>query len=231
MEWSHVSPGDVISLDLSNGMLQGTIHPNTSLFHLPHLEKLNLAFNDFTASEFPNGIGRLSSILTHLNISMCGFSSQIPKDITHLHKLVSLDLSYNDFDFNLRPHAFNNLFRNFTVLEELSLQGVVISSVLPTYLNISSSLKLLDLRDTAVQGKLPRNIFKHPSLEKVYLSSNSLTGQVPWEISLLPNLVTLDLSLNDNLRIQPDVFIRFLQNSTLLKEVSLANVNTVGIQW
>ncbi|KAI3809140.1 hypothetical protein L1987_25110 [Smallanthus sonchifolius] len=199
----HQSTGDVIGLNLSNGMLQGTIHPNTSLLHLPHLEKLILAFNDFTASKFPNGFGRLSSSLTHLNIATCGFSSQIPTDITHLHKLVSLYLAWNAFDFNLGPHAFNNLFRNFTVLEELSLQGVVISSVLPTYLNISSSLKLLDLRNTGVQGKLPRSVLPTylnlSSLKSLDLSNTSLVGKLPDNIFNLQHLEQLFLLGNNNL--------------------------------
>ncbi|KAL8241024.1 hypothetical protein R6Q59_014379 [Mikania micrantha] len=221
----RVSTGDVIGLDLSNGMLQGTIHPNTSLFDLPYLEKLNLASNDFTASQLPNEIGKLSGSLTHLNISGCGFMGQVPKDITLLHKLVSLDLSWSAFEFDVGPHVFNNMFKNFTFLEELVLQGVVISPVLPNYLNISSSLRVLDLRNTGLQGNLPYNIFDRQFLKKIDLSFNSLIGKIPWEISKLPNLVNLDLSMNENLRMKPDIFISFLENSTLLSEVSLADVN------
>ncbi|GKF48190.1 leucine-rich repeat-containing protein [Tanacetum coccineum] len=129
-------------------MLQGTIHPNSSPF--------NLAFNNFSGSQIPSGFGRFSNSLTHLNLSGCGLSGQVPPDIT-LHKLVSLDLSYNfvgDDDLKLEPHVFINMLRNFTNLEELSLALVNISSVLPTSLNISSSLKLLNLELTGLQGTL-----------------------------------------------------------------------------
>ncbi|GJV59762.1 outer envelope protein 61-like protein [Tanacetum coccineum] len=129
----------------------------------------------------------------------------------------------------LRPSVLNNLFLNLTHLEELSLEGINISSVLPTHLNISSSsLKLLNLRDTTLQGKLPHDIFKLQSLETLDLSDNSFSGDIPWEISLLPKLVSLHLSMFnviDYLRIQPHTFYSLLKNSTLLKDLSLSQVN------
>jgi hypothetical protein len=134
------STGDVIAIDVSCGMLKGTIHPNSSLFNLPHLQKLNLAFNNFTGSRIPRDIGRFSNSLTHLNLSNCLFSGQVPPEIIFLHKLVSLDLSsLLIIDLKLRPDVFINMFQNFTNLEELSLEGVDISLVLPTSLNTSSS--------------------------------------------------------------------------------------------
>nr|XP_043611469.1 receptor-like protein 36 [Erigeron canadensis] len=224
------STGDVIGLDLSCGMLQGTLHPNTSLFNLPHLQTLNLAFNDFTDSLLPSKIGRLSSTLTHLNISVCGFSGQVPSDVMLLHKLVSLDLSGNYF--RLEPRVFINLLQNHTSLEELSLAQVYIVSMLPTHLNISSSLKLLDLSSTGLQGNIPRYIFSLQSLEKLDLSWNGFTGEIPWEISLLPKLVSLDLSFNqyDNLSIKPHIFESLLQNSTLLRFLRLRDVN-IGLDF
>ncbi|KAJ9553239.1 hypothetical protein OSB04_017284 [Centaurea solstitialis] len=189
--------GDVISLDLSCGMLQGTIHPNTTLFNLPHLERLNLAFNDFTGSQLPPEIGRFSNSLTYFNISQCGFMGQVPSDISHLHKLVSLDLSSNYFDFRIQPHVFYNLLHNSTSLEELLLHNVNISSSLPTYLNLSS-LKSLNLRSTSLQGKLPDNLFSLQHLEKLDLAfNNDLTSQLPKvnRSTSLP-LKWLDLSFN-----------------------------------
>ncbi|KAJ0503417.1 putative leucine-rich repeat-containing, plant-type, leucine-rich repeat domain superfamily [Helianthus annuus] len=218
------STGDVIGLDLSCGMLQGTIHPNTTLFHLPRLQKLNLAFNDFTDSQLPPTMGRLSNSLTHLNISFCWFTGQVPTDISHLHKLLSLDLSMNIINFE--PHVFINLLQNLTMMKELSLKGVQISSVLPANLNISSSLKLLNLQLTGLQGNLPHTIFNLQSLEKLALSHNGLTGHIPSEISLLPKLVELDLSWSGNMLIQPHIFSILLMNSTFLRVLRLSGVNT-----
>ncbi|KAI7737362.1 hypothetical protein M8C21_028825 [Ambrosia artemisiifolia] len=231
-DWNGVtcdhSTGDVISLDLSCGMLQGTIHPNTTLLHLPHLQRLNLAFNDFINSQLPPDIGKLSNSLTHLNISYSRFTGQVPTDISYLHKLVSLDLSSNYID--LEPHVFINLLQNSTFMKQLSLAYVYISSVLPTNLNISSSssLKLLNLHSTGLQGNLPHNIFSLQSLENIDLSYNSLTGHIPSEISLLPKLVSLDLSWNtgiDNLLIQHHIFHTLLTNFTFLRDLRLDGVN------
>ncbi|PWA82935.1 Leucine-rich repeat-containing protein [Artemisia annua] len=191
------STGDVIGIDVSCGMLQGTIHPNTSLFNLPHLQILNLTYNDFIDSKIPREIGRFSNTLTHLDLSGCGFSGQVPPDITLLHKLVSLDLSFNYGSLMLGPHVFINMFQNFTNLEEISLEQVNISSVLPTSLNISSSLKLLYLNYTELQGILPHYIFNIHSLEGLDLSLNSFTGNIPLDISVnLTHLTYLDLSDN-----------------------------------
>ncbi|GKF11569.1 leucine-rich repeat-containing protein, partial [Tanacetum coccineum] len=176
------STGDVIGIDVSSGMLSGTIHPNSSLFNLPHLQTLNLAFNYFYGSQIPSEIGRFSNSLTHLNLSRCWLSGQVPPDITLLHKLVSLDLS-SDF-LKLEPHVFINMLRNFTNLEELSLDDVNIYSVLPNSLNISSSLKLLNLFWTGLQGKLPHYIFNLQSLETLDLSD--LMGHCHLGCLLLP---------------------------------------------
>ncbi|GJY36970.1 leucine-rich repeat-containing protein [Tanacetum coccineum] len=188
------STGDVIGIDLGCGMLSGTFHPNSSLFNLPHLQTLNLAFNDFDGFQIPSEIGRFSNSLTHLNLSYCGLSGQVPPDITLLHKLVSLDLSAN-YDLKLEPHVFINMLRNFTNLEELSLAFVNISSVLPTSLNISSSLKLLNLAASRLQGKLPHYIFNLQSLETLDLSGNPFTGDIPSKIPV--NLTHMDLSFNN----------------------------------
>ncbi|GKE99518.1 leucine-rich repeat-containing protein, partial [Tanacetum coccineum] len=193
------STGDVIGIDLSKEFLSGTIHPNSSLFNLPHLQTLNLAFNDFSRSRIPSGFGRFSNSLTHLNLSGCGLSGQVPPDITLLHKLVSLDLSFNILldDLKLGPHVFINMLRNFTYLEELSLEEVDISSVLPTRLNISSSLKLLNLDSTGLQGKLPHYIFNLQSLETLALPGNHFTGDIPSKISVnLTHLTSMDLTTN-----------------------------------
>ncbi|GKA32182.1 leucine-rich repeat-containing protein [Tanacetum coccineum] len=219
----NYSTGDVIGLDVSCGMLSGTINPNSSLFNLPHLQRLNLAFNYFS-EQLPGEIRRFSNSLTHLNISFCLFSGQVPTDITLLSKLVSLDLSENHFDLKL--HVLNNMFHNFTNLEKLSLASAHISSVLPTSLNISSSLKLLNLGYTKLQGKLPRYFFNLHSLEGLYLYGNYFTSDIPPETSL-PKLVNLHIGQND-LRIEPHNINSLLKNSTLLESLHLYHCSLMG---
>ncbi|GJT93608.1 leucine-rich repeat-containing protein [Tanacetum coccineum] len=191
-----LTTGDVIGIDLSCGRLKGTIHPNTSLFNLPHLQKLSLSSNDFDGSKIPREIGRFSNSLTHLSISGCWLSGQVPPDITLLHKLVYLDLSANP-ELKLRRGVFINLIHNVTNLEGLALKYVNISSVLPHRLNISSFLKFLYLPGTGLKGKLPHYIFNLHSLEKLDLSVNTLTGDIPSDISVnLTHLTYLNLYFN-----------------------------------
>ncbi|KAJ9702918.1 hypothetical protein PVL29_004593 [Vitis rotundifolia] len=207
--------GHVIELDLSCSWLFGTIHSNTTLFLFPHLQRLNLAFNDFNGSSVSAGFGRFSS-LTHLNLSGSGFSGLISSEISHLSNLVSLDLSWN-FDTEFAPHGFNSLVQNLTKLQKLHLGGISTSSVfLDSLLNRSSlislvlfdcglhgrfpdhdihlpKLEVLDLRrNDDLSGNFPR-FSENNSLTKLYLSSKNFSGELPASIRNLKSLTTLFL--------------------------------------
>ncbi|KAI8010548.1 Receptor-like protein 6 [Camellia lanceoleosa] len=199
--WSN---GHVIGLDLSCSHLQGTIQPNTTLFHLRHLQTLNLAFNDFNFSTISPDFGSFPS-LTHLNLSYSNFTGRIPSKICHLSKLVSLDLSYfnyypqNPYDSSyslarLEQHTFNMLLRNLTQLRELHLDSLNISSPLPHALLNLSSLTSLSLRYCQLRGKFSENIFHFPNLRELCVSGNlELTGKLPY-FNVTTSLQFLDLS-------------------------------------
>ncbi|XP_031111006.1 receptor-like protein Cf-9 [Ipomoea triloba] len=72
------STGQVVELDLSCSQLLGTIDSNSTLFHLSHLQKLNLAGNRFDGSFISHKFGDFS-YLTHLNLSSSRLSGCIPK--------------------------------------------------------------------------------------------------------------------------------------------------------
>ncbi|XP_016462671.2 uncharacterized protein LOC107785811 [Nicotiana tabacum] len=189
--------GHVIGLDLSCSKLEGTIHPNSSLFQLRHLQTLDLSLNNFSLSHIPRGIGQLVSLM-HLNLSYSMFEGGIPLEISHLSNLVSLDLSYL-FSLQFSQEGFNMLFRNLTKLEVLSLSFVNISSKIPMNVSSSSSLRYLDLGKTGLHGNLPKSIFLLPNLETLRLSGNlDLTVSFPkfnWSSS--HTLTELDLSRNN----------------------------------
>ncbi|TKY45993.1 Receptor protein 12 [Spatholobus suberectus] len=92
----HPFSGHVIGLDLACSGLLGQIHPNSTLFHLSHLQSLNLAFNGFYQSHLSSLFGGFVS-LTHLNLSGSNFEGEIPSQISHLSKLASLDLSFQEY--------------------------------------------------------------------------------------------------------------------------------------
>ncbi|GKE24431.1 leucine-rich repeat-containing protein [Tanacetum coccineum] len=112
---------------------------------------------------------------------------------------VTCENSTGDIGIDLPPYILNNLLLNYTLLTDLWLAEIYIGLVLPTYLNISSSLKSLDLTSTGLQGKVPDNIFNLKYLEELILSRNSkLTDPMPIvNTSTSIDLRWLDLSLTN----------------------------------
>ncbi|KAL0009186.1 hypothetical protein SO802_010688 [Lithocarpus litseifolius] len=65
--------GHVIAVDLSCSRLYGPIHPNATLFSLRHLQRLNLAYNDFHGSKISSKFGGFAN-MTHLNLTDSSFA-------------------------------------------------------------------------------------------------------------------------------------------------------------
>ncbi|KAI8570711.1 hypothetical protein RHMOL_Rhmol01G0057400 [Rhododendron molle] len=172
--------GQVIGLDLSCSWLQGTIHPNSSLFlSFPHLQRLNLAYNDFFMSPISLEFTRFTE-LKHLNLSWSVFSGNIPLEFSFLNKLVSLDLSGN-FGLGLEEGGFQLLIQNLSKLRDLDLYRVnMSSSVVPkSFLNLTS-LRSLSLGRSGLHGEFPSGIFHLPHLQNLEIwDDEGLTGHIP----------------------------------------------------
>ncbi|XP_021602826.1 receptor-like protein 43 [Manihot esculenta] len=172
----------VVSVDLSESCIYGSINSNSTLFRLVHFQRLNLGSNDFIHSQIPSEIGQLSR-LTHLDSCFSGFSGEIPAGISNLSSLVSLDLSRN-LDFisydgllKLRQTSFRGLVQNMTNFKELDLECMDISS---TVLANLSSLESLHLCCCELHGEFPASIFWLPNLKIINLCENiNLTGFLP----------------------------------------------------
>ena len=168
----------VIGLDLSSSGLQGTNPSNSSLFLLPHLQQLNLAFNNFSLSQISSGFGQFAR-LKYLNLSYSQCLGQVPLELSNLSNLVSLDLSGNNI--GLKNFVLMSLVQNLSKLRELHLDHVNMSLVLlDSLMNLSSSLTSLTLNGCELHGTLPYNIFRLPNLHVLSLVSNpELTGFFP----------------------------------------------------
>ena len=170
--------GHVIGLDLSSSHLYGSINSSSSLFHLVHLQMLNLADNDFNHSQIPQSIRYLSN-LTYLNLAFSGFADQIPREILELSKLENLVLTGNEF-LKLQQPGLKSLVENLTSLKDLYLGFVNISSTLPHILGNLSSLTSLGLTSCGLFGEFPIEIFKLPNLEILIVRDNeNLSGYLP----------------------------------------------------
>ncbi|KAM3684173.1 hypothetical protein ACB098_11G024500 [Castanea mollissima] len=233
--------GHVIGVDLSCSGLHGPIHPNTTLFSLRHLQRLNLAYNDFYGSTISSKFGGFAN-MTHLNLtysSVAGpsfagysvvgssFAGNVPSEISHLSKLVSLDLSGN-IDMRIETPNLKRLIQNLTHLTELVLYGIDMSSVSTTCLtNLSSSLTSLRLNYCQLKGKIPDNIFHLPNLQILRVAYNyNLTGSLPTYNWSTP-LKSLYLSETEFSIDLPYL----ISNLKSLKELDVGGCNFIGSSY
>ncbi|KAI4308506.1 hypothetical protein L6164_031572 [Bauhinia variegata] len=177
--------GYVIGLDIRSSQLQGSLNPNSTLFHLMKLQSLSLSDNNLSYSQIPSRLGDLSS-LKYLNLSRSKFSGEIPTEFSKLSNLLSLDLSSNympSFPFNrlrLKRDNLRSMIQNLTSLETLMLEQVDISSPIPDIFKNLTSLKKLSLSNCELFDEFPTGIFHLPNLRYLDLRTNrDLIGYLP----------------------------------------------------
>ncbi|KAF8042002.1 hypothetical protein BT93_A0563 [Corymbia citriodora subsp. variegata] len=202
--WSGVTcdeDGKVVGLDLSFESISCNINSLSSLFRLKHLQKLNLAFNDFKSSSIPSGFTNLTG-LVYLNLSNARFSGQIPIELAHLRKLSILDLSLLFFPgtdtLKLKNPNLKTLIGNITELRQLHLDGVDLSSEGNEWCNALSSsvqkLEVLSMSNCFLSGPVDSSLVNLHHLSFIRLNGNNLSTTVPEFLVRFTNLTTLHLS-------------------------------------
>ncbi|KAK9221109.1 hypothetical protein WN944_009534 [Citrus x changshan-huyou] len=185
--------GHVIGLDLSCSWLHGNIPSNTSLFFLPRLRKLNLAFNDFNYSKISFGFTDQFPSLTVLNLSCSNFMGSIPALLgNNITQLAYLDLSYNSFSGHI-PSSFSNLQQ----LRHLDLwENQFVCKIPPSLINNTTQLAYLDLSFNSFSGQIPSSFSNLQQLRHLGLGGNKFVGQIPDMFTNLTQLSSLNLANN-----------------------------------
>ncbi|KAI7990500.1 Receptor-like protein 34 [Camellia lanceoleosa] len=154
----------VIGLDLYCSCLYGTIHPNSSLFNLVHLQQLELSYNNFNHSQILPSFGRFTN-LTHLYLRSSHLSGPIQSSEEEVWQ-------GNNF--------FNSIF-HLQKLQDLWLGGNrELTGKIPSFINGTlRHLRSLDLTSTGFTGELPNSIGQLEYLEKLHLHDCNFSGTLP----------------------------------------------------
>ncbi|CAL5435607.1 unnamed protein product [Camellia sinensis] len=197
----------VIGLDLFCNCLYGTIHPNSSLFNLVHLQHLDLSLNNFNHSQILPSFGRFTN-LTHLHLYGSYFSGPIQSSseeqvwqgnnfsnsIFHLQKLQNLSLALNRELTGKLPSFINGTLQHLRHLRSLDLSYIDFTGELPNSIGQLEYLEELFLFDCNIFGTIPRSLTNLTRLIWLDLSWNKLiNGQFPSSIGHLKNLEELYL--------------------------------------
>nr|KYP60248.1 putative LRR receptor-like serine/threonine-protein kinase At4g08850 family [Cajanus cajan] len=184
----------VISIDLRSSHIFGTIDANSTLFHLKHLQTLDLSHNHFNYSQIPSRIGELSQ-LRYLNLSQAKFSGKIPQQVSHLTKLLSLDLRGSFYDSPFVDNLLTGIF-HLPNLRYLNLgNNRKLTGEFPNF-HSSAQITKLELAFTSFYGTLPASIGNLKSLNWLSISKCDFSGSIPPSFGNLTQLTFLDIENN-----------------------------------
>ncbi|KAJ4774691.1 Leucine-rich repeat receptor-like protein kinase family protein [Rhynchospora pubera] len=178
--------GEVISLDLSNRNLSGTIAPELRLLSRT-LTHLNISRNNFTGS-LPSVIFDLRNLVS-LDISHNNFNSTFPSTISNLNLLNTLNAYSNCFTGSIPDTTFN-----LTNLQYLNFGGSFFNGSIPPEISSMPQLRYLHLAGNLLTGNLPDQIGELSLLEHLEIGYNNFYGDIPVSFGLLSKLQYLDIS-------------------------------------
>ncbi|KAG5564268.1 hypothetical protein RHGRI_000463 [Rhododendron griersonianum] len=221
--------------------------PRTEFDGLNNLKELDLSYNTIASISALNGSQEESGILKKLEVLDLrgnGFDNSVWSFLGGLSSIKILDLSYN---YGLHGAVHNKDLRNFSNIETLHMDSVMLDDVLP-YIRVMTSIQVLSLaysdskripsieglcelkklRELDVSGSdfgetLPWCLANLTSLRLLDLTSNHFTGNIAR--SPLINLTSLEyLAISDNDFEVPISFKSFFNHSKLVFIESLNNM-------
>ncbi|CAL2240990.1 unnamed protein product [Prunus armeniaca] len=228
--WSGVQcdkkTGHVISLDLSSSCLYGFINSSSSLFRLVHLQRLNLADNNFNYSQIPTTIGNFAQ-LTYLNLFASVFFGQVPSQLSQLSNLsLSVQISPREYSIGKIPLSSSpppspckiepirgphpgsvgqrpsdsslDLFVSLDSFPDEKLLSIRESNLRSLVRNLTT-LEKLHLNFINISSTIPDSIANLSFLTSLLLRDCGLFGKFPAIIFELQDLETLDVRSNQDL--------------------------------
>ncbi|KAL5703665.1 non-specific serine/threonine protein kinase [Ranunculus cassubicifolius] len=203
----------VVTLDLRNHELVGTISPSVS--NLSFLKVLNLSINNFYGN-IPQELGRLSH-LQYLNLSFNSFGGEIPLNLSKCENLTYLDVGSNALVGSI-PFQLSSLKKlimlylyknnltgtippwvgNYSSLTDLSVLSNSLHGSIPNELGQLSKLQFFQVGDNMLSGVIPPSLYNITSLSFFLVTENQLHGSLPSNVGLtLPNLLYFYVGLNN----------------------------------
>ncbi|XP_039000789.1 MDIS1-interacting receptor like kinase 1-like [Hibiscus syriacus] len=181
------------------------------------VEKLDLSYMNLSG-RVSDDVRQLKG-LSSLNLCCNELSLALPKTLTNLTLLNSIDVSQNSFN-----GSFPVGFGRASGLTLLNASSNSFTGVLPQDLGNVTSLETLDLRGNFFQGSVPRSFKDLHKLKFLGLSGNNLTGQIPRELGQLSSLETIIMGYNE---FEGGIPVEF-GNLSSLKYLDLAVGNLSG---
>ncbi|XP_030933883.1 receptor-like protein EIX2 [Quercus lobata] len=163
--------------------------PLTPTVNFSSLLTLDLSWNYFENSLIPSWIFGLHNLVS-LDLSYNDFQGPIPVDLQNMTSLSHLDLSDNNFNSSIPNWLYSFSCLEFLHLPYNNLQGTISSAIG----NLTSAISI-DLTHNELGGKLPRSLGNLCNLREIKLSSNK------WSQEISEILESLSVCLSDRLEI------------------------------
>ena len=184
---------DLISLDLSENILQGTIPSEISL--LTSLQHLNLKNREISrgsglSGSIPTNLFAFSDLKT-LMLNNNQLSGPLPTEIGLCSKMTTFD-----FDGNLLSGSLPSELGLCSNMSFMSLSYNPLTGSLPSEIGLCSKMTTLNFGSNLFSGSLPSELGLCSNMSFMSLSSNRLTGSLPSEIGLCSKMTTLNFGRN-----------------------------------